>query len=78
MPAYASDENSTYTPLVERDVDEEPPSLDRKIQCPECGSYKHLHDYKRAEIICANCGLVIEDKIADTGPEWRSFDTDQI
>ena len=31
----------------------------------------------RAEVICCSCGLVIEDRIIDPGPEWRGFDTDQ-
>jgi len=78
MPSFGSDENSTYNPLVKGDLDEEPSvSEPRKIQCPECGSLRQVRDYKRAEIICCDCGLVIEDKIIDSGPEWRAFDTDQ-
>lgn len=47
------------------------------IQCPECGS-KHLtKDYNRAELICNNCGLVIDDDFIDHRPEWRAFDSEQ-
>ena len=56
---------------------EEPSVTETQTQCPECGSLRHLRDYKRAEVICCDCGLVIEDKIVDPGPEWRGFDTDQ-
>jgi len=44
--------------------------------CPECGS-RHLHmDYERGELICEDCGLVIDDTFIDEGPEWRSFDSE--
>ncbi len=46
-------------------------------KCPECGSKKLIRDYERGEIICANCGLVISENIADLGPEWRAFDAEQ-
>jgi len=36
-----------------------------------------VKDYERAEVICIECGLVIRDKIMDTGPEWRAFDHEQ-
>lgn len=76
MPSFASEEN--YNPLSDGEADKEPTSPEeRKIQCPECGCYRQARDYKRAEIICSNCGLVIEDKIVDPGPEWRAFDTEQ-
>jgi len=46
-------------------------------QCPECGSTHISRDYSRAELICENCGLVIDDDFADHGPEWRAFDSEQ-
>ena len=46
--------------------------------CPECGSARHVKDHKRGEIVCSGCGLVIEDRIMDPGPEWRGFDAQQI
>lgn len=45
--------------------------------CPECGGTKLMNDYERAEVVCNDCGLVIYDKMIDTGPEWRAFDQDQ-
>jgi transcription initiation factor TFIIB len=29
-----------------------------------------------AELCCSSCGLVLKDKIVETGPEWRSFASD--
>ena len=47
------------------------------VECPECGNRNIVHDYERAELICENCGLVIDKDIVDRGPEWRAFDHDQ-
>jgi transcription initiation factor TFIIB len=49
-----------------------------KIQvCPECGSTRLMRDYEAAEIVCMDCGIVVQQKIADRGPEWRAFDDEQ-
>ena len=45
--------------------------------CPECGSRQLVHDYELAELVCQNCGLVIDEDFIDRGPEWRAFDHDQ-
>ena len=50
---------------------------DKQTVCPECGSDKLIGDYERAEVICASCGLVIDDNLVDMGPEWRAFDHEQ-
>ncbi|MCK4432763.1 MAG: transcription initiation factor IIB, partial [Methanomicrobia archaeon] len=46
------------------------------LKCPECGSTRLIKDFDRAEIICAECGLVVQEEIIDTGPEWRVFESD--
>ena len=28
-------------------------------------------------MVCANCGLVIDENLVDMGPEWRAFDHEQ-
>ncbi len=48
-----------------------------QIKCPECGSTHFIIDYERGEMICQNCGYVIEDSFIDQGPEWRAFDSEQ-
>lgn len=34
-------------------------------------------DSERGELVCSDCGLVIEENIVQEGPEWRAFDTEQ-
>src|SRR3989441_3179354 len=46
-------------------------------QCAECRGDHLVRDYSRAEIVCEDCGLVLDDMIIDEGPEWRAFDSDQ-
>src|SRR2546427_1941285 len=45
-------------------------------QCPECHGDHLVRDYSRAEIVCEDCGLVLDDMIIDEGPEWRAFDSE--
>jgi len=42
--------------------------------CPECKKSHIIYDQSRAELVCNDCGLVIEESCIDHGPEWRSFD----
>jgi len=46
-------------------------------KCPECGGINLFWNKEKGEIICKDCGLVIEDKMVDFGQEWREFDSDQ-
>ncbi len=43
----------------------------------ECGSINFVLDDSRGEIICDQCGLVIEEHIIDRGPEWRSYTAEE-
>ena len=47
------------------------------VECPECKSHTLVRDYERAELVCSDCGLVIDENFIDQGPEWRAFDHDQ-
>jgi len=47
------------------------------MKCPSCGSTHLTKDYSRAELVCEDCGLVIDAEIMDHGPEWRAFDSEQ-
>lgn len=48
---------------------------DRK--CPDCKSRDIEKDSEHGELICQNCGMVIDDDLIDYGPEWRAFDAEQ-
>ena len=43
-------------------------------KCPECGSINLFWNKAKGEIICKDCGLVIEDKMVDFGQDWRDFE----
>lgn len=53
-------------------------NMDYMDLCPECGGRDLSRDYKRAEIVCGGCGLVVDEDIVDQGPEWRAFDYGQM
>jgi len=46
-------------------------------RCPECGTSLLIRDQERAEVVCTNCGFVIDTKLTDRGPEWRAFTPEQ-
>jgi transcription initiation factor TFIIB len=46
-------------------------------RCPECKGEHLVRDYERAEIVCADCGLVLDEFLIDEGPDWRAFDSEQ-
>lgn len=47
----------------------------KESSCPECGG--RLIIDKHGELVCENCGLVVEEKI-DSGPDWRAFDPEEF
>ncbi|SVC96915.1 uncharacterized protein METZ01_LOCUS349769, partial [marine metagenome] len=51
--------------------------IEELTECPECDSEHIVRDYKRGEVTCRNCGLVVDDQVIDQGPEWRAFDSEQ-
>lgn len=58
--------------------EEQSPRITPEIKrCPSCGSADLIYDSEKGELVCNNCGLVIEENVTDTGPEWRAFDADQ-
>ncbi|MDE1851299.1 MAG: transcription initiation factor IIB [Candidatus Micrarchaeota archaeon] len=46
-------------------------------KCTSCDSADIIFDNEKGEYICNGCGFILEDSVADTGPEWRAFDADQ-
>ena len=45
-------------------------------KCPRCGKNSMVTDGVGAELCCSSCGLVLKDRIVETGPEWRTFSSD--
>jgi transcription initiation factor TFIIB len=44
-------------------------------KCPECSGINLFWNKEKGEVICKDCGLVIEDKMIDFTQEWREFDS---
>ncbi len=47
------------------------------VRCSSCGSNHLTKDYDRGELVCDECGLVLEESMIDQGPDWRAFDAEQ-
>lgn len=43
--------------------------VNKPKKCPECNSKNVIMDYRKAEIFCADCGLVIVDNLFESGRE---------
>jgi len=46
-------------------------------KCPECGARNLKPDASRGEVVCGNCGVVLEENMFQQGAEWRAFDAEQ-
>ena len=45
-------------------------------KCPECGGINLFWNREKGEVICKDCGLVVEAKMVDFGQEGREFESD--
>jgi len=52
-------------------------SLNNSNSCPECGNKNLISDDARGEIACVVCGLVLDQRLIDSGPEWRAFSSEE-
>jgi len=59
------------TKIKEENLD----SIERKF-CPECNE-DVISDNNTGDLICSNCGLIIESSIIDQGVEWRAFSSEE-
>ncbi len=48
--------------------------MDFVKKCPECGGVKLKLNKDKGEVICKDCGLVVEEDLVDFDKEWREFD----
>ncbi len=46
-------------------------------RCPECSSINLTVDEKKGEVVCKSCGLVVDENIVDSGPEWRNIEGEE-
>ncbi|MHA1368440.1 MAG: transcription initiation factor IIB [Promethearchaeota archaeon] len=50
----------------------------QEFKCPECFQSNLIKDDKRGEVICLNCGMVVETKAFDFSQEKRAFTQEEI
>lgn len=46
-------------------------------KCPECGGINLSFNKDKGEVVCRDCGLVIEEKMIDFTQEWSDFEDDE-
>lgn len=46
--------------------------------CPECGSPNLVMDHRRGEVVCMDCGLVVDDLSIDPHPEWTAYTKEEL
>src|SRR5579883_681873 len=46
-------------------------------RCPRCAGGPMVVDNAGGELFCSNCGYVVKEKIAELGPEWRAFSSEE-
>jgi transcription initiation factor TFIIB len=66
-----SEDTSVTTEETERPTEK---TDETEELCPECGGDVRS-DEEHGEMVCEECGLVIEEDSIDRGPEWRAFDS---
>ena len=51
------------------------PDLNVRLMCPDCKTVPpHItEEFASGDLVCADCGLVLGDRIVDTRSEWRTF-----
>ncbi|MGB9635578.1 MAG: transcription initiation factor IIB [Candidatus Micrarchaeia archaeon] len=50
----------------------------RQLVCPNCGSRRIARDYEHGEIVCVDCGLVIDEHMLELGAEWRVYSSEEL
>ena len=69
-------ENAPVPPNADKPA-ERPEDIVVPTRCTSCGSTHLTRDYERGELVCDECGLVLEESMIDQGPDWRAFDAEQ-
>ena len=52
--------------------------IEENMNCPECKSKELKQDDYRGELVCQECGLVIDENQIDYRPEWRAYNQEEI
>jgi transcription initiation factor TFIIB len=47
-------------------------------ECSLCKSKAVVFDAENSEVVCSECGVVIQDNIESLSPEWRAYSNDDL
>ena len=48
------------------------------VECSLCNSTLTIFDAEAGEIVCSNCGVVIQENIESLEKEWRAYTTEAL
>lgn len=51
--------------------------MEEEPKCRNCGSNNLKKDYEKGEVVCMECGVVLDESVLDEGPEWRAFTAEE-
>jgi transcription initiation factor TFIIB len=61
---------------TETETESQTERAEEREHCPECGG-RLVSDEEHGEVVCTDCGLVVEEDEIDPGPEWRAFNSNE-
>jgi transcription initiation factor TFIIB len=47
-------------------------------ECSLCNSKAVVFDAENSEVVCSECGMVVQDNIESLSPEWRAYSNDDL
>ena len=56
---------------------EEAEEGDTVLTCPECGAQRFQEKSAQGELVCVDCGMVIDEDRIDESAEWRAFNAEE-
>ena len=59
------------------DINEQELTLNNE-ECSLCNSKAVVFDAENSEVVCSECGMVIQDNIESLSPEWRAYSNDDL
>jgi transcription initiation factor TFIIB len=58
-------------------VQEEAEEGDMVLTCPECGAQRFEEDSAEGQLVCVECGLIVDENRIDESAEWRAFNQEE-
>jgi transcription initiation factor TFIIB len=74
IPGVPSDENGASAEQASQPYRE---NLSVIVTCPDCKEYPPNLVNEGATLVCASCGMVLEDRVVSMESEWRTFNSDE-